>query len=220
MLTPDDSQPIVLIADDDAAMRYVIASTLTHEGFSVIEASNGQEAIDAFKRVCPDVILMDVEMPGTDGYQVCEVIRGSEGGADLPIVMVTGHDDSESIDRAFDVGATDFISKPIHWPLIGHRLRYILRGARHVKKIHRLAYYDSLTGLPNRSLFKEQFQTILESTRDANNALAIFNIDLNRYKRINDTLGTTIGDAVLVEMATRLSKYVDNLLKDLATGKC
>jgi len=220
MLIPGNSQPIVLVADDDAATRYVIASTLAHEGFSVTEASSGQEAIDAFNQVCPDVILMDVEMPGTDGYQACETIRSSEGGTDLPIVMVTGHDDSESVNRAFDVGATDFISKPINWPLIGHRLRYILRGARHVKKIHRLAYYDSLTGLPNRSLFKEQFQTILESTRDANNALAIFNIDLNRFKRINDTLGTTIGDAVLVEMATRLSKHVDNLLEDLATGKC
>ncbi len=220
MLIPGNSQPIVLVADDDAATRYVIASTLAHEGFSVTEASSGQEAIDAFKQVCPDVILMDVEMPGKDGYQACETIRSNEGGTDLPIVMVTGHDDSESINRAFDVGATDFISKPINWPLIGHRLRYILRGATHVKKIHRLAYYDLLTGLPNRSLFKEQFQTILESTRDANNALAIFNIDLNRFKRINDALGTTIGDAVLLEMASRLSKFVDDLLKDLASGKC
>ncbi len=217
MLVHRDPQPIVLVADDDAATRYVIASTLDHEGISVVEASSGQEAVDAFKRVRPDVILMDVEMPGMDGYQACKVIRSSEGGADLPIVMVTGHDDSESVNRAFDVGATDFISKPINWSLIGHRLRYILRGAAHVKKIYILAYYDSLTGLPNRALFKEQFQSILESARDANGTLAVFDIDLNRFKRINDTLGSSIGDAVLVEMATRLSKYVDNVLKDQST---
>ena len=219
MLIPDTSRPVVLVVDDDAATRYLITGALEHEGFSVIEAESGQEAIDAFKQSRPDVILMDVEMPGTDGYQACEIIRSSEGGADIPIVMVTGHDDSESINRAFDIGATDFISKPINWPLIGHRLRYILRGAAHVKKIHSLAYYDSLTGLPNRPLFKEQCHTALVDTREGSSALAIFNIDLNRFKRINDSLGAPIGDAVLVEMATRLSKFVDELNEDDVADK-
>ncbi len=339
MLALSESRPIVVVADDDAATRYVITNTLAHQGFSVIEASNGQEAIDAFKQSCPDVILMDVEMPGMDGYQACSLIRQSKGGADLPVVMVTGHDDSKSINRAYEVGATDFISKPINWSLIGHRLRYILRGARnfqalgisevenraliaaipdsifivgsegiilnHVsgdnssgnnggeelsgkcivsvlpeglgndiaqcidsvlstgensaieyqverlgdeslwyegrfvhhgdkkvlviirdisdrkhaeKKIHCLAYYDSLTGLPNRPLFKEQVQTELNSARLGEDSFAVFNIDLNRFKRINDTLGSSTGDAVLVKMATRLSKYVDNLRQDQTTG--
>ena len=339
MLVRSESKPTVMVVDDDPATLHVLNRTLTHDGFSVIEASNGQEAIDAFKQSRPDVILMDVEMPGMDGYQACSVIRRSEGGADLPVVMVTGHDDSASIDRAYDVGATDFISKPINWSLISHRLRYILRGARNLHalsvseaenraliaaipdsiylvngdgvilkhlsgespsgdcdgkalsgknivsllplglgndivysiysvlstgvnaaieyqvetpgdeacwyesrfvhhgnekvlvmirdisdrkhaetKIHRLAYYDSLTGLPNRPLFKEQLQTILKRARSANDTLAVFNIDLNRFKRINDTLGSSTGDAVLVKMATRLSKYVDNLRQDQTTG--
>ena len=342
MLVPDTSKPIVVVADDDAATRYVITSTLEHEGFSVIEASNGQEAIDAFNQSHPDAILMDVEMPGTDGYQACSIIRQSEGGSDLPVVMVTGLEDSESVNRAFEVGATDFISKPINWSLIGHRLRYILRGAgnlqalgisevenraliaampdcifiisrdgkilNHVsgetssgntegkelsgkdiasvlpngldteivhcigsvlstgkntaieyqikrlgsesrwyesrfvhhgdekvlviirdisdrkhaeKKIHSLAYYDSLTGLPNRPLFNEKFQEELENAVSADNALAVFNIDLNRFKRINDTLGSSTGDAVLVAMATRLARYADDLVQDetISTGK-
>ena len=214
MLAAGTPKPVVLIADDDAATRYVVVSTLSHEGFVVAEAANGQEAIDVFKRSRPDIILMDVEMPGTDGYRACEIIRRSEGGSDLPIVMVTGHDDPESINRAFDVGATDFISKPINWSLIGHRLRYILRGAAHVERIHRLAYFDSLTGLPNRPLFKEQLQVILDRAEAAQGALAVINIDLNRFKRINDALGSSIGDAVLIEMATRLSKFVDTLLEN------
>lgn len=218
MVIPGQPKPAVLVADDDAAARFVVTSTLVHEGFAVTEATTGQEAVDAFKRSRPDVILMDVEMPVMDGYQACEIIRNCEGGADLPIVMVTGHDDSESINRAFDIGATDFISKPINWSLIGHRLRYILRGAAHVKRIHRLAYYDSLTGLPNRPLFKEKLQSILDSTKDANGVLAVFNVDLNRFKRINDTLGSSIGDAVLVEMAIRLSEYVDSVFDDEASG--
>lgn len=219
MLVPDESRPVVLVADDDAATRYVICSTLEHEGFSVIEAGSGRAAIDAFKQSHPDVILMDVEMPGTDGYEACETIRGIEEGIDLPIVMVTGHDDSESINRAFDIGATDFISKPINWSLIGHRLRYILRGAAHVKKIHSLAYYDTLTGLPNRPLFKKRCHTLLDSARANSSALAILNIDLNRFKRINDSLGTSTGDSVLIEVATRLSKFADDLFARESDGK-
>lgn len=218
MRTPGECQAAVLVADDDVATRFVISSTLKHEGFSVIEAASGRAAIDAFNQSHPDVILMDVEMPGTNGYQACEIIRRTEGGADVPIVMVTGHDDPQSIDRAFGAGATDFISKPINWSLIGHRLRYILRGAAHVKKIHRLAFFDSLTGLPNRPRFNEQLEERLELARDTSSALAVFNIDLNRFKRINDTLGTTTGDAVLIEIATRLSKYVDESLRDHAAN--
>ena len=136
MLDSRKSAATIVVADDDAAMRYVVSSALAHEGFTVIEASDGKEAIDAFQHGRPDLILMDVEMPGTNGYQACSNIRDSEDGADLPIVMVTGHDDSESIERAYEVGATDFISKPINWSLIGHRLRYILRGARNIHASH------------------------------------------------------------------------------------
>ncbi|MGI9223690.1 MAG: two-component system response regulator [Woeseiaceae bacterium] len=214
-----ERKPVVLVVDDDAATRYVLASTLGPEGFSVIEAEGGQAAIDSFGAAQPDIVLMDVEMPETDGYKACEAIRSDDNGTDVPIVMVTGHDDPQSIDRAFAVGATDFISKPINWSLISHRLRYILRGAAHVKKIHRMAYYDSLTGLPNRALFKEHVDKMLRGARTSGAALTIFNIDLNRFKRINDTLGTSMGDTVLIEMAARLSEHVDDTFGDKVSCK-
>jgi CheY-like chemotaxis protein len=77
----------------------------------------------------PDIALLDVEMADGDGYDACRNIRGLPGGADLPIVMVTGLDDTSSIDRAYEAGATDFVVKPINWPLLAHRIRYVLRGA-------------------------------------------------------------------------------------------
>ena len=211
-----ECRPVILVADDDAATRFVFASTLENEGFTVVEAASAEEAIDAFRRSPPDVILMDVEMPGPNGYDACEVILGTRDGADIPIVMVTGHDDPQSIDHAYAVGATDFISKPINWSLIGHRLRYILRGAAHVKKIHRLAYFDALTGLPNRERFRELLDAFLE--RAQCRELAVFNIDLDRFKRINDTLGTATGDAVLGELALRLSAFVDESLLGVAAN--
>jgi len=328
-----------MIVDDDPATLHVLSNTLAHDGFSVVEANNGQEAVDLYSESQPDVILLDVEMPGMDGYQACEAIRRSKAGASVPIVMVTGHDDTESIDRAYNVGATDFVSKPINWSLIGHRIRYILRGARNLqelrvseaenraliaafpdsiflvdadgeilkhlsgeppsgssnygplpgkllssllpgemgediiysiysvlasgtiatieysvktidghecwyecrfvhhgynkvlvmlrdiserkqdeKKIHTLAFFDSLTGLPNRSLFKDKIETSLSAAKSQGSALAIFNIDLNRFKRINDTLGTSTGDAVLVEIAARLSGFTRDSPQNNTTG--
>jgi diguanylate cyclase (GGDEF)-like protein len=325
-----DQKPRVLVADDDSATRYIISSTLTHEGFHVMEARNGREAIDAYRAFPVDVILMDVEMPGTDGYEACTSIRADENGYDVPIIVVTGNDDPESVDRAYKVGATDFISKPINWSLIGHRLRYILRGVRNQqalsvseaenrallaaipdrifvvdadgvilthltgedsrferdelvgthldtvfpqdlnktmnrcvaavvetgeqsaveypmttavnglrwqesrfiahgerrvliinrdiserkfaeRKIHSLAYYDALTRLPNRPLFNDEFEKVLDVAKQASHSIGVFNIDLDRFKRINDTLGTAAGDAVLVEMAARLGRFADQL---------
>ncbi len=335
MLTDSGTKPIVVVADDDAATRYVIARTLSGDGFTVIEAANGREALDAFSNSDPDVVLMDVEMPEMNGYQACALIRQQPNGLDLPIVMVTGLEDSESINRAYEVGATDFISKPINWSLIGHRLRYILRSAGNFKalvvseienraliaaipdrifivdgdgvilnnvnaktpatefaaeelpgdniacvlpgdlhekidrslasvlsgeensvleyrgewpgdesdwyecrfvrhgsdkclaiirnisdrklserKIHKLAYYDTLTELPNRPWFKQQLQQLLDTATPAATTVAVFNIDLNRFKRINDTLGLETGDAALLQIATRLSEFAETVSRE------
>ena len=170
MLVRGESRPVIVVADDDAATRFVVSSALTHEGFSVIEASNGQEAIEAFKQSQPDVILMDVEMPGTDGYQACAIIRDSQGGADLPVVMVTGHDDSESINRAYEVGATDFISKPINWSLLGHRLRYIMRGAKNLRAlgISEVENQALIAAIPDSIFIVNSDGTILNHVSGAN----------------------------------------------------
>ena len=341
MIAAAERSPIVVVADDDVSTRYLMVSMLSSEGFSVVEASNGQEAVDAFIKHRPDAILMDVEMPGMNGYQACSLIRQSEGGSDLPIVMVTGLDDSDSVNRAYEIGATDFVAKPINWSLIGHRLRYILRGATNLRalgiselenrallaaipdgifvidedgmiendlsganlsaitgskqligsdvrnllpaqlgpqvdncickvmssglsrsieyevtasngevswyesryvlhgankilliirdiserkdseqRIQFLAFSDSLTGLPNREKFKERLQAALENVKRTGKSLAILYIDLNRFKRINDTLGSSIGDAVLTTTAERLSECLSELQDSMAINNC
>jgi diguanylate cyclase (GGDEF)-like protein len=120
---------VVLIADDDELMRSLTAATLDAEGFETIAVANGQEAIAALARVQPDLLLLDVDMPVMDGFTACERIRAMPVGGDLPIVIVTGNEDTASINRAFEAGATDFISKPVNWSLLGYRVRYVLRGA-------------------------------------------------------------------------------------------
>src|SRR3984957_13469720 len=120
----------VLLADDDAILREIAGATLREAGFSVQTVPGGDAAVAACALELPDIALLDVEMADGDGYQACANIRSLPGAADLPIVMVTGCDDTRSIDQAYEVGATDFVVKPINWALLVHRLRYVLRGAR------------------------------------------------------------------------------------------
>jgi PleD family two-component response regulator len=127
-ISDTSSQPRVLIADDDASTRLIMREVLEQAGFDIIEAANGKEALRCYESDSPDVILLDVEMPLLDGFSVCKKIREKETTRKTPICIVTGLDDEESVDRAYHVGATDFIGKPIAWHVLGHRVRYILRA--------------------------------------------------------------------------------------------
>jgi diguanylate cyclase len=202
----------VLVADDDRLLREIVVPTLEEAGFSVETVVSGAEAVAAFRRRAPALVLLDVEMPGGDGYQACREIRASSGGRDVPIVMVTGLDDPMSINLAYDAGATDFVVKPINWALLVHRIRYVLRGARTIEalrqseaRIHRLAYFDGLTGLPNREWISDYLSQALAESARAGENLALLYIDLDQFKRINDTLGHETGDALLGQVAERLS---------------
>jgi diguanylate cyclase (GGDEF)-like protein/PAS domain S-box-containing protein len=117
----------ILIADDEPTARLLMRAALEKSGFEVSLAENGEEALKQFRENAFDMVMLDVEMPVLDGYQVCITMR-AEAGLQLPIVMVTGMDDLNSIERAFGAGATDFIAKPINWALIMHRVKYLFRA--------------------------------------------------------------------------------------------
>ncbi len=127
----------VLVADDDPMVRLLARESLKHADFEVSEASNGEEALTRFDQLRPDVIMLDVRMPVMDGFSACSRLRGHPAGTLVPILMVTGLDDVDSINRAYEAGATDFATKPINWLILGHRLRYMLRASRSIEALHR-----------------------------------------------------------------------------------
>ena len=133
----DRRRPSVLVADDDPMVRLLARESLKHADFDVSEAANGQEALTCFDRTKPDIIMLDVQMPEMDGFSACSRIRNHPAGELTPILMVTGLDDVESINRAYETGATDFVTKPINWTILGHRLRYMLRASRSIEAFHR-----------------------------------------------------------------------------------
>jgi PAS domain S-box-containing protein len=328
--------PVALIVDDDAMMRVLIRQTLERAGLLCHEAEHGAAALERFPRVQPDIVLLDVLMPQMDGYAACAALRAMPSGAFVPVLMLTGLEDVESIDRAYEVGATDFISKPINWGILAHRVRYILRasqafrelaksragleaaqriarlgswewdithnevhwsdetyrilglepgavvprleavidrvhpddraqlreairgamrtgefegrtvrvlhpeqGQRHVQlqcatscdtagtitqisgtiqdvttlkeaeqRIRYLAYYDGTTGLPNRQFFMERLQQALAHARRYHRQLGVLALDLDQFKRINDTLGHSAGNELLIAVSRRLSDAV------------
>jgi signal transduction histidine kinase len=118
----------VLVVDDDQTIRLLARETLEQAGFVVEDAVDGPQALEAIRRGMPDLILLDVVMPGIDGYGVCQHIKTMAGGQFCTIVMMTGLDDYESIQKAYDAGATDFIIKPINWQVLRYRAQYIARA--------------------------------------------------------------------------------------------
>ncbi len=154
--------PLILVVDDQASQRMLAAESLLLGDFDVIEAICGEDALAVFAAGEFDAVLLDVMMPGMDGFEVCERIRRIEKGTHTPVMMVTARDDDAAIDRAYLAGATDFIAKPINPIILRNRMRYMLRSAQDAKALRELAYFDTLTSLPNRALVTERLAQLLE----------------------------------------------------------
>ncbi|HEY0766874.1 MAG TPA: EAL domain-containing protein [Steroidobacteraceae bacterium] len=197
--------PIAIIADDEDLGRLLLGEAATASGLASLAFDNGTLALEAALSHDVAIVLLDVDMPGMDGYSVCRRLRAESRFASVPIVMVTGHEDSAAISRAFEAGATDFISKPVNWALLPRRLEYILRNAAAAERIERLAYFDPLTGLPNRQCCIETAERLLREAAQLHESVAIIYLDLNSFKRVNDSFGHSVGDAVLRNVAGKLA---------------
>lgn len=148
-------QPVIMVVDDDYTLRSLCVKYLKKCDYNVVQAEDGQAGIDLFQSAHPDLILLDVNMPKASGFEVCKAIRQTPRGADIPIVMMTGADDMAAITHAFDLGATDFVTKPINWVILSQRMRYMLRAnvnliqlkdsemrLEHAQRIARLGHWE------------------------------------------------------------------------------
>lgn len=329
---PNQTQPLVLVIDDDLTTQVLARRSLENAGFKTLLAGNGVEGLALFESSQPDIILLDVEMPEMDGFTACKKLRSARIGKNIPILMITGLDDIESIQTAYSVGATDFATKPVNWAIMVYRVRYLLRSSMVLKalqaskvrlakaqsiadmgnwdwdivndrilwseqvyrifnlnpktsafdreiffnavhpedrdelidslqnsleekatsnfeyrilldndnirylnqqaeitrnsenvavkvsgtiqniterkqaeeKIRKLAYYDTLTGLLNRLSFQERLQSALSLAKRNSRLMAVLFLDLDNFKRINDTLGHDRGDILLKTVADSL----------------
>lgn len=178
-MKPDRKETLLaLIVDDDAVNRLLACAALESAGWNVEEAENGREALEAFQRLQPDVVLLDVMMPEMDGYTTCAALRKLPEGAHTPVLIMTGLDDYNSITQAYDAGATDFLTKPLNGLLLTHRVRYIVRSSRIVQELR-----DSQASLVQAR------DAALESTRLKSEFLATVSHEIRTP--MNGVLGMT-----------------------------
>src|SRR5271170_1220998 len=129
------SRGLVLIVDDDPVFTLLASETLEQHGFETLIADDVDKGLELFEQRRPDLLLLDVDVCGASGFDLCRQILAAPRGFDIPIVMVTGHNDTRSIERAYKAGAADFISKPVLWPTLHHRLGFILRARKDMRSL-------------------------------------------------------------------------------------
>lgn len=202
--TTTNDAPYILVVDDDKSSRMLMAAILKKDGYSVIEAADGTEALAHCRQQAPDLILMDALMPNMDGFTACQEIISLDPHRAPPVLMITGLQDDGTLERAIAAGATDFINKPVNATALRQRVGRMLHVRKVDKHLHQLSNFDQLTGLPNRALFMDQAHQLLLQAAQRNGQAAILFIDLDRFKVINETRGHAVGDVLLQGFGKRL----------------
>ncbi len=201
----------VLVVDDDPGARLLVSSALEVAGFRVITAADGKSALDEFHAAAADCVVLDVVMPGMSGFDVCRALRALPHARHVPILMQTSLDDMQSVQRAYNAGATDFSSKGINPMLLAERVKFLVRAKEtqdqlreSEARVRYLAYYDPMTGLPNRQRLLQILEQQVEWAGPRQRGLAVLMLDVDNFSRINDTQGQAVGDSLLKEIAHRL----------------
>ncbi|GAX36119.1 response regulator [Nodularia sp. NIES-3585] len=234
--------PVILVADDNKTIRLLLREAMEKEGYRVVEAADGKQCLDTYKIVKPDIVLLDAIMPVMDGFTCCKELLqmarnnlmtaldnldtesplGNNVISNLwertPILMITSLDDQDSVNRAFDAGATDYLTKPIHWAVLRQRLRKLLQQAQVYKQLEaanlalqHLANVDGLTGLANRRRFDYYLNTQWINSAQAKCPLSLILCDVDFFKFYNDEYGHPAGDICICKVGSVLN---DNARKN------
>jgi diguanylate cyclase (GGDEF)-like protein len=192
----------IVMIDDEETTLDVIEMFLRDQGYTrFATTTDSRSALELINREKPDIVLLDLSMPHVDGLEILRDVRADESLVHIPVVILSATDSHQKL-SALELGAADFLSKPVDPSELALRLRNTLAAKSYQD---RLAYYDSLTGLPNRRLFIERMAGDLARLRRESGECAVLHIGLDRFKQINDTLGRHVGDQILKHFGRRLS---------------
>jgi len=196
---------IVLVIDDDQTNIKVIIETLKTAGLTIISARNGEMGIKRASFSQPDLILLDVMMPGIDGFETCRRLKSEPATQSIPILFMTALNDEDSKVKGFDIGGVDYITKPVGQREVLARVKTHLNLQRKQKLLERLAAIDGLTEIPNRRQFDEVLEKEWRRSQRAKYPLSLIAIDIDYFKQFNDTYGHTCGDECLRKVAQTLA---------------
>jgi two-component system, cell cycle response regulator len=197
---------VVLVIDDSEPMRRLVTHYLRRDDFKVVEAATGQEGINLARQELPDVILLDVNLPDIDGFEMCRRLKSDGVTMLIPIIFITGQTATDEKVKGLDLGAHDYMTKPFHPVELRARVRSAFRFKHLLDLLDRKARIDPLTGLYNRLFFQEQLKEEIGRAKRLERDFSLVMLDIDHFKRINDTHGHPFGDQVLVKVADSLSE--------------
>jgi diguanylate cyclase (GGDEF)-like protein len=218
----------ILIIDDSVENRQLLLRTLGKSGYELIEAADGKEGMTRAVEVLPDLILLDIVMPGLDGYQVCEALKKVPGTDDIPVIFLSAETEAKDKIKGLELGGVDYITKPFNRGEVLARVRTQIKIHQLTKELQQtnwelqqknqelaeanavitqLMRTDALTGLANRRYFLEVLENLMSLARRHQTPLALIMADLDHFKAINDTCGHAGGDQVLKGFGALLQQY-------------
>ena len=196
-------RPRLLVVDDQPVNIQALYQTFSAD-HQVLMATTGEQAIDLCASKSPDLVLLDIEMPGMDGYEVCRRLKAEAATRDIPVIFVTAHRDEAAETRGLDAGAVDFISKPINPAIVRARVRIHLTLKTQSDLLRKWVYVDGLTGVHNRRYFDERLDTEWSRANRLDTPLSVVLMDVDFFKRFNDRYGHQAGDQCLRRVAAAM----------------
>lgn len=193
----------ILVVDDTKENIHILLSLL--QDYDLIVALNGNKALQMVEKNDIDIILLDIMMPNMNGYEVCNILKSNLQTKHIPILFITAKTDEESIEKAYDVGGIDYVTKPFKPKELLARVKTQLENQRLIKELEFLASRDTMTGIYNRRKFFELGEKLFN---EANNNLFITMIDIDNFKHINDSYGHPCGDIVIKSVSQNISNHL------------
>ncbi len=203
--TAVSERPRLLVVDDQPVNIQALYQVFAKDS-EVFMATNGQQAIDVCRQKRPDLILLDVLMPDMDGIEVCKILKADTETQNIPIIFVTSQDSPEEETRGLEVGAVDFITKPVNPAVVRARVNTHLTLKMQSDALRALASIDGLTRIPNRRFFDERLNAEWRACRRAESSLSLIMVDVDHFKKYNDHYGHLEGDNCLKRVANSLAE--------------
>jgi len=197
-------QSTILIIDDSIDIHRLLKLRLKNQEVDIISTMGGKEGLTAAQDKQPDLILLDIHMPDMNGFEVLAELKDNPATVELPVIFLSGSDDSKDIIRGFDLGAVDYVTKPFDVAELRARVRSALRTRRLMAMLAQRAQIDGLTGLWNRAHLDEQLTAFLSASDRHGHDLSLLLCDIDHFKKLNDTCGHPFGDHVLQRFAKLL----------------
>lgn len=212
---------VVMMIDDEPLVMDVLEACLEEHGYQFfIKIEDSRNALGAIREHRPDVVLLDLKMPNVNGFDILRELRESPETKFLSVIVLTSSNNSKTKMEALELGATDFLAKPIDPSELILRLKNTLTVKAYQDQ---LAFYDALTKLANRKLFLDRLDWAIVHAERSQNKVAVLDIAIDRFQQVNDLLGPEAGDQLLIEVAQRLIsclRETDTVSREIATAKC